>query len=189
MTATAKKTSIKKCLDVFTVSCGSIRQLQFHLGERGQVPDLNLNNLPSVFPFPDNVNFGDFTLLFGRRRLRNIQRFKINVLSYYRSFILLRLRCRCVMVCFRSVIPLLELFQNNSDNDNIYSNYVEYRSYLQIKFEFALLWSRANFRDQSYSSPVQQRGDDAMVFRGNGVGASRRKQSTKGGGALQKSES
>lgn len=187
MTATAKKTSIKKCLDVFTVSCGSIRQLQFHLGERGQVPDLNLNNLPSVFPFPDNVNFGDFTLLFDRRRLRNIQRFKINVLSYYRSFILLRLRCRCVMVCFRSVIPLLELFQNNSDNDNIYSNYVEYGSYLQIKFEFAQLWSRAKFRDQSYSSPVQQRGGRCHGFQGQWSWCQSSQTEYKGGGgAIEK---
>ena len=34
------------------------------------------------FPFPDHVYFDDFTLLFSRGRLRNVQNFKTHVLSH-----------------------------------------------------------------------------------------------------------
>ena len=39
--------------------------------------------LPLGFSFTDNTNFADFTLLFVRRQLRNVQSFKRHVLKCY----------------------------------------------------------------------------------------------------------
>ena len=39
--------------------------------------------LPLGFSFTDNTNFADFTLLFVRRQVRNVQSFKRHVLNCY----------------------------------------------------------------------------------------------------------
>ena len=43
----------------------------------------NLKNLLLRSLFSDHANFGDFTLLFCRARLRNVHTFKTHVLSYW----------------------------------------------------------------------------------------------------------
>ena len=40
------------------------------------------NNLPSWFPFANDANCGDFTLLFCRGRLRIVQSYKRHVLAF-----------------------------------------------------------------------------------------------------------
>ena len=47
------------------------------------VPNGNLHNSPSGFTFSEQANFGEFTLLFCRGRLRNVPSFKTLLLSYY----------------------------------------------------------------------------------------------------------
>ena len=64
------------------------------------VPNGNLNNSLSEFPFSDHANFGDFTLLFYRGRVRIVQGFKTHEMNcrpaYQRPFALPRMRChRC----------------------------------------------------------------------------------------------
>ena len=80
---------------MFTVSHGATSWFQHNVCEQRWVLIGNLNNLPSEFSFIDDPNFGDFTLLFCRRRQRNVQSFKTHVLSYCSdicSFVLLRPR-------------------------------------------------------------------------------------------------
>lgn len=45
------------------------------------VPNGNLNNSLSEFPFSDHANFGDFTLLFYRGRIRIVQGFKTHEMN------------------------------------------------------------------------------------------------------------
>ena len=59
----------RKWLYVFTVSNRATPQLQLNVYKQCYVPNGNSNNLPSRFPFADDANFGDFTLLFWRRQL------------------------------------------------------------------------------------------------------------------------
>ena len=66
--------------------------LTHNLWERRWVSNGNLNNLSSGSPFSDHANVDDFTLLFCRGRLRNVNSFKTHVLSY--CFLLSRSRRR-----------------------------------------------------------------------------------------------
>ena len=89
---------------MFTVSHGATSWFQHNVCEQRWVLIGNLNNLPSEFSFIDDPNFGDFTLLFCRRRQRNVQSFKTHVLNYCSDFVLLF--CYVLDRCHRTRILL-----------------------------------------------------------------------------------
>ena len=63
---------------------GATPQLRQNVSEKRWVPDGNLNNLPSWFQFSSHdAIFCDLTLLFCRGKLRNVQKIKKHVLSYF----------------------------------------------------------------------------------------------------------
>ena len=70
------------------------------------VPNGNLNNSLSEFPFSDHANFGDFTLLFYRGRIRIVQGFKTHEMN-----------CRPAyqIFCFAIAVGLLKVPVNTPD--------------------------------------------------------------------------
>ena len=68
---------------MFIISYSDESYPQHHVWERRWVPNGNLNNLSSGFPFSDHENSDGFTLLFRRERPRNVHSFKALTLNYF----------------------------------------------------------------------------------------------------------
>ena len=90
---------------MFIISYSDESYPQHHLWERRWVPNGNLNNLSSGFPFSDHENSDGFTLLFRRERPRNVHSFKaLTIFVLIKSLFCHVLVAVAVVVCQRSLI-------------------------------------------------------------------------------------